>query len=251
MTRSSARRAAAAAAAAKETIVDKENTNNSSSGVGNSSKAKGIAVLNDKLKRLIQEGELEVEERCSSLTSKGNAYCTKIENAFALQIMRLPKSVQSMPLEEFKSTYGFDVRASIKGVGGTKRKAGVISGGGSSSSSSKGIVVPQTPSGRTTNSLLCNFSAIKTSFVRRQRSIDTTTKGESSSFSNENNNSNNATIDNMPKVELELTDAITGKQINASDPDAAKNLTAESKQEVFNHLSSLQNQISDLMKQFS
>ena len=55
----------------------------------------------------------------------------------------------------------------------------------------------------------------------------------------------------MPKVELELTDAITGKQINASDPDAAKNLTAESKQEVFNHLSSLQNQISDLMKQFS
>ena len=252
MTRASTRRAAKAAkndndennnsSSTTTTVVDKENANNGSATVGKHSKTKSIAALNDKLKRILQEGELELEDRCSSLTSKGNVYCTKIENAFALQIMRLPKSVQSMPLEEFKSTYGFDVRAAIKNVGGTKRKAGIISGGSSSSSSSKGMVVPQTPSGRTTNSLLSNFSAIKTSFVRRQRDGD-----QSSSTNNDSNNN----MEDLPKVELELTDAVTGKQINASDPNAAKNLTAESKQEVLSHLSSLQDQISDLMKQFS
>ena len=245
MTRSSTRLAAASKAAklnatAATTAPDKENTNSASSSTAtNHSSAKSIAALNSKLKRVIKEGELELEERCSSLISKGNVYCTKIENAFALQIMRLPKSVQSMPLEEFKSVYGFDVRAAIKNTGGIKRKAGVISGG-TTSSSSKGMVVPQTPSNRT-NNLLSNFSAIKTSFVRRQRVAD-----------KEDDSSNDSSdIADMPKVELELTDAITGKQINASDPNAAKNLTAESKQEVLSHLSSLQDQISDLMKQFS
>ena len=53
--------------------------------------------------------------------------------------------------------------------------------------------------------------------------------------------------DDAPKIELE-SDAITGKQINASDPDAAK-IKWWIKREVLNHLSSLQNQISDLMKQ--
>ena len=218
---------------------DKENTNIASTSPSKQVLNKAqLTALNDKLKRLIQEGELELEERCANLTSKANVYCTKIENAFALQIMRLPKSVQSLPLEEFKNTYGFSVSAAIKNIGGTKRKAGAI--GTTYQAPAKGMVVPQTPSTRTVNAALSNFSAIKTSFVRRQRPGNMP----------DGNNSASAK-DDAPKIELELTDAITGKQINASDPDAAKGLNDESKQEVLNHLSSLQNQISDLMKQFT
>lgn len=241
MTRSSSKVDPATSDGGKGPIgqFNKENTNVASTSPSKQGINKAqLATLNDKLKRLIQEGELELEERCANLTSKANVYCTKIENAFALQIMRLPKSVQSLPLEEFKNTYGFSVSAAIKNIGGTKRKAGAI--GATYQAPAKGIVVPQTPSTRTSNTSLRNFSAIKTSFVRRRRPGNVP----------DDNNSAAAMAD-APKIELELTDATTGKQINASDPNAAKGLNAESKQEVLNHLSSLQNQISDLMKQFT
>ena len=216
---------------------DKENTNIASTSPSKHVLNKAqLTALNDKLKRLIQEGELELEERCANLTSKANVYCTKIENAFALQIMRLPKSVQSLPLEEFKNTYGFSVSAAIKNIGGTKSRSHWhhLSGTGERDCCATNTKHPHY------QHCLSNFSAIKTSFVRRQRPGNM----------RDGNNSASAK-DDVPKIELELTDAITGKQINASDPNAAKGLNDESKQEVLNHLSSLQNQISDLMKQFT
>ena len=102
------------------------------------------------------------------------------------------------------------------------------------------MFVPQTPSVNMATKPLAAFSAIKTSFVRRQRRVG-------------NEDESNATKGDdlaIPKIELELTDAVTGKNIDASDPEAAKNLTDESKQEVLSHLSSLQSQISALMEQF-
>ena len=51
-----------------------------------------------------------------------------------------------------------------KNIGGTKEKQSH-----GTTYQARKVVVPQTPSTRTTNTALSNFSAIKTSFVRRQR----------------------------------------------------------------------------------
>jgi hypothetical protein len=188
-------------------------------------------VLQEKLKHIIKGGELELEERIEKMTEKVKMFTTKIENDFALQIMRLPKHVQSMPMEEFKRKYNCDVRAVIRdrATSATSRLGGATR-----------VFVPQTPSVNMATKPLAAFSAIKTSFVRRQRRVG-------------NEDESNATKGDdlaIPKIELELTDAVTGKNIDASDPEAAKNLTDESKQEVLSHLSSLQSQISALMEQF-
>lgn len=188
-------------------------------------------VMREKLLHIIKGGELELEERCENLTEKYKMISTKVENAFSVQLMRLPKSVQSMPMELFKTKYGYDIKAACGNNFTSRSTLGRMNAPNGTMASSNTFVVPQTPSVAKPKPLVA-FSAIKTSFVRRQRE----------------GGIHDATF--APKIELELTDAVTGKNIDANDPEAAKSLTSESKQEVRAHLTSLQSQIATLMEQF-
>ena len=188
-------------------------------------------AMREKLLHIIKGGELELEERCEKLTEKYKTISTKVENAFFNQLMRLPKSVQNMPMELFKTKYGYDIKAACGNNFTSRSTLGKMNVSNDTVASSNTFVVPQTPSVAKPKPLVA-FSAIKTSFVRRQRE----------------GGAHDATF--APKIELELTDAVTGKNIDANDPDAAKTLTSESKQEVRAHLTSLQSQIATLMEQF-
>eukprot|EP00241_Pyramimonas_parkeae_P004834 CAMPEP_0114224566 /NCGR_PEP_ID=MMETSP0058-20121206/177_1 /TAXON_ID=36894 /ORGANISM="Pyramimonas parkeae, CCMP726" /LENGTH=373 /DNA_ID=CAMNT_0001335053 /DNA_START=209 /DNA_END=1330 /DNA_ORIENTATION=- len=60
---------------------------------------------------LLEELELEVDARCSSLKAFAQDMVAALRNEFRVQLLKLPKKVRSMPMSEFRDKYAGDINA--------------------------------------------------------------------------------------------------------------------------------------------
>ncbi|CAL8471501.1 g11043 [Coccomyxa elongata] len=67
--------------------------------------------LDESILQRIDGIEQQVQERAQELLDAAEAECRAIDNLFAVQLVKLPKSVREMPLVQFTSDYGSDINA--------------------------------------------------------------------------------------------------------------------------------------------
>ncbi|KAG5176995.1 hypothetical protein JKP88DRAFT_265277 [Tribonema minus] len=93
-------------------------TNRPSGGGGEGEQAEVVEAL-------LQELEMQVDARCQRIREEGERLKLALRNKFAVQKLRLPKSIRQMPLRQFLEDYGEDARAVLI----TATEPGMGSGG--------------------------------------------------------------------------------------------------------------------------
>jgi hypothetical protein len=75
---------------------------------------------------LLQELEKQVESKCSQIQKDTDFMISSIQQAFQLELIKLPKQVQQMSVRRFKEEYGDSLEAVTRGAMSTKPSNSVM-----------------------------------------------------------------------------------------------------------------------------
>jgi hypothetical protein len=97
---------------------------------------------------LLNELAANVEIRCSQIQKDSDFLSTSIQQAFHLELIKLPNQVKQMSIKRFKEEFGFSLEAVTRGAIGNKYCSKSIDGNNQDSNRRTNLKVFETPSQR-------------------------------------------------------------------------------------------------------
>lgn len=100
--------------AARAPLADVQNTTGAMSTPPDARKsAVKVSACAPKVAALLEELELEVDQRCTSLRAFADVMVAALRNELRVQLLKLPKKTRNMPMADFRDTFGAELTASL------------------------------------------------------------------------------------------------------------------------------------------